>query len=142
MGYNGQQIEMKKVMIAIVSTLFAFNVANAQCDGKTCKINGGEATVMVNDLSLDQSNNTLVLRVSNDGPSANFKLKVTLNVDKEYNKGMGAKTEEVTVYFNEMAYGSQTSRFEKSFVPNRNSDYDVTHIEIKQCEFQEGTICR
>ncbi len=133
---------MKKVMIAIVSTLFAFNVASAQCDGKTCKINGGEATVMVNDLSLVQSNNTLVLRVSNDGPSANIKLKVTLKVKKEFNRGIGTKTEEVTVYFNEMAYGSQTSRFEKSFVSNRDPDYHVTSIEIKQCEFLEGTICK
>ncbi|MCQ2344813.1 MAG: hypothetical protein MJ002_07890 [Paludibacteraceae bacterium] len=133
---------MKKIIVFMAISFFAFNCIHAQCEGKTCKINGGEATVMVNDLSLDQSNNTLTLRVSNDGPSANFKLKVTLKVTKNYTKGIGEKQEEVVVYFNEMAYSNQSSRFEKSFTPNRDSDYRVTRIEVIKCEFQEGTICR
>lgn len=142
MVYNWRKKKMKKIIIVLFATLLSINYANAQCDGKTCKINGGEATVMVNELSVDQSNNTVEIRVSNDGPSANFKLKVILQVDKTFDRGIGSKSKELVVYFNEMAQGNSSSTFIKKITPNNESDWSVSRITIKSCEFQEGTICR
>ena len=99
---------------------------------------------MINSLTLDQSKNTVNLRVSNDGPAANFKLRVTLDI--YYKKDFLTTNREVTVDINEMAQPYSSSRFEKSFSTYYRfkgyDEWDEIRVSIKKCEFREGTICR
>ena len=100
---------------------------------------------MINSLNVDESKQAVNLRVSNDGPSANFRLKVTLQV--RYKRGVGASQyKDVYVYFNEMAQGYSTSKYEESYNTSYtwqySSEWDEIDVSLKDCEFLGGTICK
>ena len=75
---------MKKMIVAILISLFTFNLAQAQFEGKSCRVDGTSSSVMIKKVKADKSGKVSITFANDANERVNIVLKVHAKVKYKY----------------------------------------------------------